>query len=36
MAGLDAGEVLIVLLLLAGVLWAVYNWTHSKDATSSK
>jgi hypothetical protein len=25
---LDIPEVLILLLTAAGVLWAVYNWTH--------
>ena len=25
---LDIPEVLIALLLVAGLVWAVYNWTH--------
>ena len=28
MAPLDFGAVLILLLLAAGLLWGMYNWTH--------
>lgn len=28
MRGLDIPEMLIVFLLFAGLMWAVYNWTH--------
>ena len=28
MGSLDVPEVLILLGLVAGIMWAVYNWTH--------
>ena len=28
MGSLDVSEVLILLGVLAGILWAIYNWTH--------
>lgn len=30
---LDIPEMLIVFLLFAGALWAVYNWTHPVKGT---
>jgi hypothetical protein len=28
MVNLDAGAILILVLLLAGAAWALYNWAH--------
>jgi hypothetical protein len=34
MGHLDAGAILIVVLLLAGGAWALYNWTHAGTHSS--
>jgi hypothetical protein len=31
MGSLDVPEMLIILGLLAGVAWAIYNWTHHEQ-----
>jgi hypothetical protein len=36
MGPLDIPEVLIVLGLAAGILWAVYNWTHPHQGASKQ
>ena len=28
MGSLDVPEILIIMLLAAGLMWAIYNWTH--------
>jgi hypothetical protein len=28
--GLDVPEVLIILGIVAGIAWAIYNWTHPR------
>ena len=30
MGGMDVGEIAIAALLFAGLLWGLFNWTHSK------